>query len=365
MNLSIGIVGLPNVGKSTLFNALVKGNLAEASNYAFTTIDPNVGVVEVPDERLAELAEIEKSGKIVPATVKFVDIAGLIRGAHKGEGLGNQFLSHIREVDAIAMVVRDFRDDKIVHVENKIDPKSDIETVLTELALADLGSIEKKKSEIEKLARSGDKKSKKILEAIEKILQALESGKPASTANLSEEEKDLIREFNLLTIKPIIYVFNVDESNCSENPADLVEEYELADFVGKDQTIVISAKIESELANLSDDERKEFLRDFGLDESGLERLIKLSYKTLGLITFLTAGEMEARAWTAERGAKAPEAAGKIHGDFEKRFIKAEVVGYDDFVKFDGWNSAKEAGKVRIEGKDYVVKDGDVVYFRHG
>jgi len=343
----------------------VKGNLAEASNYAFTTIDPNVGVVEVPDERLAELAEIEKSGKIVPATVKFVDIAGLIRGAHKGEGLGNQFLSHIREVDAIAMVVRDFRDDKIVHVENKIDPKSDIETVLTELALADLGSIEKKKSEIEKLARSGDKKSKKILEAIEKILQALESGKPASTANLSEEEKDLIREFNLLTIKPIIYVFNVDESNCSENPADLVEEYELADFVGKDQTIVISAKIESELANLSDDERKEFLRDFGLDESGLERLIKLSYKTLGLITFLTAGEMEARAWTAERGAKAPEAAGKIHGDFEKRFIKAEVVGYDDFVKFDGWNSAKEAGKVRIEGKDYVVKDGDVVYFRHG
>lgn len=365
MSLSIGIVGLPNVGKSTLFNALVKGNLAEASNYAFTTIDPNVGIVSVPDERLEKLAEIESSDRIVPATVKFVDIAGLIRGAHKGEGLGNQFLSHIREVDAIAMVVRNFEDKDIVHVENKIDPKSDVETILTELALTDLSTIDKRKFALDKEVRSGSKIASKQLEAIGKIYPILESGKPASDAGLDDEEKELIRELNLLTIKPFIYVFNVDEGDCGEDGMDMAEELELTEYIHEDRSIVISAKIESELANLSEGEKKEFLLAMGLEESGLERLIKISYKTLGLITFLTAGEMEAKAWTVRDGAKAPEAAGVIHGDFEKKFIKAEVVDYDDFVKFEGWSGSKQAGKARIEGKEYIVKDGDVVYFRHG
>ena len=364
-NLAVGIVGLPNVGKSTLFNAMLKSELAEAANFAFTTIDPNVGIVEVPDERLSKLAEVENSARIVPATVKFVDIAGLIAGAHKGEGLGNKFLSHIREVDAIAMVVRTFENKDVMHISGDINPKSDIETVMTELVLSDMETIEKRISATEKEARAGEKSASKKLEAYKKVQKVFESSRPAIEAGLSEEEKELSKEANFLTLKPFLYIFNVSESKVGENEADLIDEYELEDLVSPESATVISAKIESELNSLPEADREEYLKDLGLSEAGLNRLIVSAYKTLGLVSFFTAGPMEARAWTIRKGDKAPQAAGKIHQDFEKKFIKAEVVLYEDFIALSGWKGAKEAGKVRLEGKDYVVKEADVVFIHHG
>jgi len=363
--MEIGIVGLPNVGKSTLFNAMLKSELAEAANFAFTTIDPNVGIVEVPDERLEKLAEVEKSDRVVPATVKFIDIAGIIAGAHKGEGLGNKFLAHIREVDAIAMVVRTFENKDVMHVSGDINPKSDIETIMTELVLADMETLSKRMPAVEKEARAGDKIAAKKLEAYTKVQKVFEAGKPAIEAGLSDEEKDLLKEANFLTLKPFLYIFNVSEGKVGEDPADLVEEYELQDIIKEDQATVISAKIESELNSLSDADREEYLKDLGLEEPGLNRLIVSAYKTLGLVSFFTAGPMEARAWTITCGMKAPQAAGKIHNDFEKKFIKMEVVDYDDFVSLGGWRGTKEVGKIRLEGKEYVVKEADVVFVHHG
>lgn len=365
MALSIGIVGLPNVGKSTIFNALVKSELAEAANYAFTTIDPNVGVVEVPDERLKKLAEVEKSARIVPATVKFVDIAGLIAGAHKGEGLGNKFLSHIREVDAIAMVVRLFSNKDVMHVSAQMNPKDDIETIMLELVLSDSETLGKKILAVEADARSGQKIAIRQLEIYKKIQKCFEGNRPAIEASLGEEEKELICEANFLTLKPFLYVFNVDESKATEEPEDLIEENGLQDLVKPDQAVVISAKIESELPKLSQDEASIFMQEMGLDEPGLNRLAKAAYKTLNLIPFFTAGPMEARAWTVKKGDMAPQAAGKIHTDFEKKFIKAEVVNYDDFATLGGWTKSKEAGKARLEGKNYEIKDGDVIFVHHG
>lgn len=365
MSLSIGIVGLPNVGKSTIFNALVKSELAEAANYAFTTIDPNVGIVEVPDDRLEKLAVVEKSDRIVRATVKFVDIAGLIAGAHKGEGLGNKFLSHIREVDAIAMVVRLFSNKDVMHVSSEMNPKDDIETIMLELVLSDSETLSKKLFSVEKEVRAGSKVATKQLEIYKKIEKCFEQNRPAIEANLSQEEKALVAEGNFLTLKPFLYVFNVDEDEATETPEDLVEEHDLKGLVKPESAVVISAKIESELPKLNETEQEVFLEDLGLDEPGLNRLAKAAYKTLNLIPFFTAGPMEARAWTVNKGEMAPQAAGRIHTDFEKKFIKAEVVNYDDFVSLGGWTKAKEAGKARLEGKVYEIKDGDVIFVHHG
>jgi len=356
---------LPNVGKSTLFNALLKSPLAQAANFAFTTIEPNVGIVDVPDERLNKLAEIEHSARIVPTTIKFVDIAGLVTGAHKGEGLGNKFLSHIREVDAIVMVVRCFEDENVMHVTGRIDLKSDIETIETELVLADLETLNKKISACEKDARSVLKSAIAALPVYKKIEKGFAEGKMIAKINLSDDEKVLVHEANFLTIKPFIYVFNVEEEKATETPEDVIEKFKLEGLIKPEQAVVISAKIEQELSVLPQNDQDELLGEFGLDEPGLYRLVKVAYNTLNLISFLTAGEMEARAWTVERSAKAPQAAGKIHGDFEKKFIKAEVVAYDDFVRLGGWTRAKEAGNARLEGKDYVVRDGDVVFIHHG
>lgn len=369
MSLSIGIVGLPNVGKSTIFNALVKSELAEAANYAFTTIDPNVGIVEVPDSRLEKLSEIEKSDRIVQATVKFIDIAGIIAGAHKGEGLGNKFLSHIREVDAIAMVVRLFSNKDVVHVSGSNPsadgPKDDIETIMLELVLSDSETLGRKMVAVEKEVRAGNKIAVKQFEIYKRIEKCLEQNRPAIEANLSEEEKSLVVEGNFLTLKPFLYVFNVDEDMATEEPADLIEKYGLSGLVDSQSSVVISAKIESELPKLSDTEQELFLEDLGLDEPGLNRLVRAAYQTLNLIPFFTAGPMEARAWTVKKGDMAPQAAGKIHTDFEKKFIKAEVVSYDEFVSLGGWTRAKEAGKARLEGKTYEIKDGDVLFIYHG
>ncbi len=392
MSLSIGIVGLPNVGKSTLFNAMLKSELAEAANFAFTTIDPNVGIVDVPDNRLEKLSEIENSDRIVPATVKFIDIAGIIAGAHKGEGLGNKFLANIREVDAIAMVVRTFENKDVMHVSGDINPKSDIETIMTELVLADMETLEKRIPAVEKEVRADEKSAAKKLEAYHKVSKVFENSRPAIEAGLDEEEKFLLKEANFLTLKPFLYIFNVSEDKVGEYPADLIEAYELEGLVrtcpvrdsrrldGGEESgavresasisngvnaTVISAKIESELNSLSDIDRIEYLSDLGLEEPGLNRLIVSAYKTLGLVSFFTAGPMEARAWTINEGDKAPRAAGKIHQDFEKKFIKAEVVAYDDFVSLGGWKAAKEAGKVRLEGKEYQVKEADVLFIHHG
>jgi len=361
--MKLGIVGLPNVGKSTLFNSLTKAG-AEAANYPFCTIDPNVGIVSVPDKRLQVLSDLYNSERIVPAIIEFVDIAGLVRGASKGEGLGNQFLSHIREVDAIVHVVRCFEDSNIVHVDGSVDPKRDIETINLELIFSDLEILERR---IAKTARGAknDKDLAKELELLERLKAHLEEGKPAKTFPADEEEVKLISTYNLLTAKPVIYAANVNEEDYADDGAN--NEYvrtvkEIAEKE-KSEVFVISAKIEQEMAELDDEERKAFLEELGLEESGLDKLIKASYRILGLISFLTAGPKETRAWTIKAGTKAPQAAGKIHSDFERGFIRAEVVNYDDLVKCGSYNAAKDKGLVRLEGKDYVVQDGDVVLFR--
>ena len=346
MSFSIGIVGLPNVGKSTLFKALTKKQV-DSSNYPFCTIDPNVGTVAVPDPRLDQLAKVSKSEKILPTTIEFVDIAGLVKDAHKGEGLGNQFLANIREVDAIAQVIRKFSDDNVAHVNNKIDPESDRQTINLELIFADLQTLEKRREKLVKLTHGQDKVAKQTLEVVDKIKAALEQEKLANTVELTKDEKKLIKDLNLLTAKPMLYILNVDEDKI----------YQESDY------IPISAKIESELSELSEDERKNYLKDLGLESSGLDKLIAASYKLLNLITFLTSGPQESRAWTIKKGAKAPQAAGVIHTDFEKGFIRAEVINWKDFVECGGETGAKEKGLIRLEGKDYVIQDGDTIYFR--
>jgi ribosome-binding ATPase len=362
MGFKCGIVGLPNVGKSTLFNALTQTAAAEAANYPFCTIEPNVGDVGVPDERLDKLATIGKSAAVIPTRLTFVDIAGLVRGASKGEGLGNQFLAVIREVDAVAYVLRCFENDDITHVEGRIDPVADAETVETELMLADLDSLERRRDPLEKKAKGGDKEAKAQIILIDRALELLREGKPARLAKLSAEEQPGYRALQLLTAKPVLYVCNVDEASAGAGNAfsRKVEERAKAEGAG---CVVISAKIEAEFAGLAPEERVEFLKEMGLEEAGLNRLIREGYRLLGLITYFTVGPKEARAWTVVRGTKAPQAAGVIHTDFEKGFIRAETIAYDDFVTLNGEVGAKEAGKMRLEGKEYVVKDGDVMHFR--
>jgi GTP-binding protein YchF len=360
MSLKCGIVGLPNVGKSTLFNALTKSGIA-AENYPFCTIEPNVGIVEVPDARLAALSAIVKPQKIQPAIVEFVDIAGLVAGASKGEGLGNQFLANIRETDAVVHVVRCFADDNVVHVSGKVDPLHDIEVIDTELALADMSTVEKALNRYSKQAKAGgDKEAKLLVTVLEKCMAQLNEGRPVRALDLSKEEKINLRQFFLITAKPVLYVANVKEGGFENNPhLDVVRAH--AGKEGAD-VVAVCAAIEAEIADLADDEKQMFLADMGLDEPGLNRLIRAGYHLLGLQTYFTAGVKEVRAWTIHKGDTAPQAAGVIHTDFEKGFIRAQTIAFDDFIACKGEQGAKEAGKMRAEGKDYVVRDGDVLNF---
>ncbi len=360
MGIKCGIVGLPNVGKSTLFNALTKAGIA-AANFPFCTIDPNIGVVPVPDPRLNQLAEIVKPQKLVPTAVEFVDIAGLVAGASKGEGLGNKFLAHIREVDAIAHVVRCFEHPDIVHVAGKIDPISDIDTIDTELALADLEAVEKALNKAERAAKANDKEALAKKPVLQKLATGLNEGKSARSLGLDDDEKALVRDLFLLTLKPLMYIANVKEDGFTNNPhLDKVRARAASEGA---EVVPVCAAIEEELSQLDDADRDAFLKDMGLDEPGLNRVIRAAYKLLGLQTYFTAGEKEVRAWTVKRGATAPQAAGVIHTDFERGFIRAETVAYDDFIKYRGENGAKDAGRLRLEGKEYLVKEGDVLHFR--
>lgn len=362
MGFRCGIVGLPNVGKSTLFNALTQTAAAQAANYPFCTIEPNVGEVGVPDSRLDELARIARSAQIVPTRLTFVDIAGLVRGASQGEGLGNQFLANIREVDAIAHVVRCFEDSDVTHVEGRIDPIADIETIETELMLADLDSLEKRAANLDKRVRGGDKDLKLQYELVLRAVALLREGKPARLVERSLEEEGVFRQLGLLTSKPVLYVCNVDESSAEAGNAYSAKVFERAEEEGA-KAVVVSAKIESEIAVLPPEEQKDYLDAVGLSEPGLNRVIRAGYDLLHLLTYFTAGPKEARAWTVTKGTRAPQAAGVIHTDFEKGFIRAETIAYDDYVGLGGEAGARDAGKLRLEGKDYVVEDGDVMHFR--
>ncbi len=360
MALHCGIVGLPNVGKSTLFNALTKATIA-AENYPFCTIDPNVGVVPVPDPRMDKLAAIVKPERVLPTTIEFVDIAGLVAGASKGEGLGNQFLGNIRETDAIVHVVRCFHDDNVVHVAGKVDPIGDIEVINTELALADMASVEKALQRAAKASKSGNKEELAKKQVLEKVVQHLNQGLPVRSLALSDDDVKLIRELCLITIKPTLYIANVQDDGFENNPLlDQVRDFAATEGA---KVVPVCAAIEAEIVQLEDDEKKEFLDDLGLDEPGLNRVVRAGYELLNLSTYFTAGVKEVRAWTIPKGALAPQAAGVIHTDFEKGFIRAEVISYEDFVEYGGEQGAKDAGKWRLEGKDYVVRDGDVVHFR--
>ncbi len=360
MGIKCGIVGLPNVGKSTLFNALTQAGI-QAENYPFCTIDPNVGIVEVPDPRQDALAKIVKPERVVPTTIEFVDIAGLVAGAAQGEGLGNKFLSHIREVDAIAHVVRCFEDENIIHVVGKVRPAEDIEVINTELALADLDTVEKGQQRAEKGAKGGNKDDIKLRDLLVRVRAHLDTGKPVRAMGLSEDEHRLLKPLCLLTDKPLMYIANVAESGFTNNP--LLKQVEQIAAAEGSVVVPVSAAIEAELSGMSASDKQEFLKEMGLDEPGLNRVIRAGYKLLGLQTYFTAGVKEVRAWTVKVGATAPQAAGVIHTDFERGFIRAEVTAYEDFIKYGGEAGAKEAGKLRLEGKEYIVQDGDVMHFR--